>query len=242
MKERSEKILSNQKETDIAKYLLENPSFFDRHPKELATLSLSHHSGGAVSLIERQVSVLRDKTERLERQLGDLLHAARDNESLAGRLQKLAIELLFTQSADEALAATRSILIDDFNTEFVTTVLISSNSEDEVSREDNNIERSGIKTLDKNSTELGFFENILKQQQPICGEPDQQQLEILFPEAVKEIKSVAIIPLNAGVELGILGLGSTDEHRFQSSQGTLFLSYLSDLVSACLTTRINMSR
>lgn len=230
MKEQSnKKILLTEKEADIYQHLTDNPDFFDRHPSLLSALSLPHSTGSAVSLIERQVSVLREKSTRLEKQLGDLLVVARDNESLADRLQKLAIELLLTQSADEALAATRAILIDDFNTEFVTTLLIPPDA--------GFVETGGIKTLQKDSPEFGFFADILKQQKPVCGKPERRQLEVLFPDKVKQIKSVVIIPLNAGVELGILALGSTDEQRFQASQGTLFLEYLGDLVSACLTTR-----
>ncbi len=233
MKEQSSnKRFSTEKEIEIAQYLADNPDFFDRHPSQLEALSLPNKMGNVVSLIERQVRMLRDKSTRFEKQLGDLLVVARDNESLANRLQKLAIELLFTQSADEALAATRSILIDDFTTEFVTTLLISSDPDF--------TEISGVNTLQKDSPKLDFFAEILKQKKPVCGKPEQDQLEVLFPGKTAQIKSVAIVPLNAGVELGILALGSSDKERFKSSQGTLFLEYLSNLVSACLTTRLKM--
>ena len=49
-------------EDTIAGYLKANPEFFERHASLLNSLRLPHDAGGsAVSLIERQVLVLRQK-------------------------------------------------------------------------------------------------------------------------------------------------------------------------------------
>ena len=68
-------------ETQIAAYLQSNPEFFERHPAVLAKLRLPHAPGGAaVSLVERQVAVLRQSNIKLERKLRDLLDVARGND------------------------------------------------------------------------------------------------------------------------------------------------------------------
>jgi len=46
---------------DVIRFLVENPNFFDQHPEALSELSISHVSYGAVSLVERQVAVLRER-------------------------------------------------------------------------------------------------------------------------------------------------------------------------------------
>ena len=71
-------------EDDIVEYLQTNPDFFERHINLLTSLSLPHRTGGpAVSLVERQVSVLRQRNMKLERKLRELLDVARGNDPLA---------------------------------------------------------------------------------------------------------------------------------------------------------------
>ena len=49
---------------------------------------------GAVSLIEKQVSVLREQNEVEQKQLYALVQTARDNERVADRLHRVAVEVL----------------------------------------------------------------------------------------------------------------------------------------------------
>ena len=76
-------------ESAIADYLKSHPDFFERHPLILLSLKLPHRTGGsAVSLVERQVSVLRQRNAQLERQFKDLVAAAEEQlaEKRAGDL------------------------------------------------------------------------------------------------------------------------------------------------------------
>ena len=66
----------------VHSYLVSNPDFFERHGELLGSLRLPHAAGGAVSLVERQVSVLRQKDLQLERKLKELLEVARANDLL----------------------------------------------------------------------------------------------------------------------------------------------------------------
>ena len=67
-------------ENTVAAYLRAHPDFLARYPELLETLELQHASGSAISLIERQVEILRGRSQRLEDRLSNLLEAARDNE------------------------------------------------------------------------------------------------------------------------------------------------------------------
>src|SRR5262245_47857849 len=77
-------------EAQVVAFLKANPDFLARHPELLDLIELRHASGGAVSLIERQVEILRGKSTRLEDRLKTLLDAARDNEMRAANVHKLA--------------------------------------------------------------------------------------------------------------------------------------------------------
>ncbi len=54
-------------------YLEAHPDFFERHSALLSQLELPHGAGGSVSLVERQVSMLRQKELKIGRQLKELI-------------------------------------------------------------------------------------------------------------------------------------------------------------------------
>ena len=69
-------------EQAVQDYLEAHPDFFENNAALLSSLRVPHGSGAAVSLVERQVSVLRQKELKLERQLKELISVARDNDVL----------------------------------------------------------------------------------------------------------------------------------------------------------------
>ncbi len=69
-------------EADVAEYLRSHPDFFERHSGLLLGLKLPHPTGaGAVSLMERQVAVLRQHNADLDRQF----QAVRDTTTISSR-------------------------------------------------------------------------------------------------------------------------------------------------------------
>ena len=80
-------------DASIAAYLRAHPDFLARHPDVLAALEVPHAAGSAVSLIERQVAVLRERLAGTQDRLADVIAAAQRNESLYARLVDLATAL-----------------------------------------------------------------------------------------------------------------------------------------------------
>ena len=71
-------------EADVVAYLRSHPDFFERHTPLLLRLKLPHETGPAtISLVERQVAMLRQRSSELERQLKNFLSVAKANEALA---------------------------------------------------------------------------------------------------------------------------------------------------------------
>ena len=71
-------------EEAVASYLSATPEFFDRHAQLLARIRLPDTRSGAstVSLVERQVEVLRERNRQLERKVKDFVDVARENDVL----------------------------------------------------------------------------------------------------------------------------------------------------------------
>ena len=78
---------ADSEEESIAAYLQRNPEFFERHQALLARLQLPHARGGStISLVERQIEVLREKQAALESKLAELVHVARANDAIAEQI------------------------------------------------------------------------------------------------------------------------------------------------------------
>ena len=51
----------------VARFLQENPAFFEQHPDLLAQISVPHpHGGPAIALADRQVLTLRERNRQLD--------------------------------------------------------------------------------------------------------------------------------------------------------------------------------
>ena len=228
----SDEEISGEREQQLAtdlqliSLLRENPDILNRHPELISVLEVTHESGGAVSLIERQVNVLRQQSQNQESRLRELMDVARDNERLSRTCHRLAVDLLATHDVDDVI----SIVLDTFKAElsadFAVVKLFSDDAE--------LIERSTGLFVDVNSEELNAFKTMLQHKNTVCGKSTSEQKDYLFDDKAEKVKSVAIIPLVAGANLGLIGLGADNAQRFKSNMGTDFLSQVGELISASL--------
>ncbi len=217
-------------ETQVVAFLKANPDFLARHPELFEVLELRHASGAAVSLIERQVEILRGKSGRLEDRLKNLLDAARDNETRAANVHRLARSLIRAPTLAATITALRRCLREDFNVDDCW-VGISAGA---LKRHD--IE--GLHVLDPSGPVAKAFENFFRTRLVECGLLDDARAKLLFPHAKALPQSAAIVPLEKEKDLGMLVLASVDPQRFQPRQGRLFLDMTADLVAAAVRARL----
>ena len=97
-------------EQDVVDYLRKNPAFFVSQPGLLADISLPHESGQAISLVERQVSVLRERNMDMRHRLSKLLDNARDNDRLFDKTKKLVLALLESKNLNDSIDACSTAL------------------------------------------------------------------------------------------------------------------------------------
>src|SRR2546430_16721089 len=102
-------------EESIAAYLQRNPDFFERHQAVLTRLRLPHARGGStISLVERQIEVLREKHAALEGKLAELMGVARANDAIADKLHRFTRRLLRAGSPTQAVTQMEASLREDF--------------------------------------------------------------------------------------------------------------------------------
>ena len=116
---------SGLSEEAVAYYLETHPEFFERHSSLLTSMSLSHlNSGSAVSLIERQVELLRERNHKIERKLADFVETARGNDVLAEKIHRLGLGLLRADSMESCLKVVETSLREDFTSDQSVLILI----------------------------------------------------------------------------------------------------------------------
>ena len=89
----------------VQNYLAAHPDFFERHSGLLSKLTVPHGSGEAISLVERQVSMLRQKELKMQNQLKELIEDARANDILAAKIHEFSLQLLRTATLSETIKA-----------------------------------------------------------------------------------------------------------------------------------------
>ena len=214
----------------LVSLLKNNPDILLRHPELVADLEVPHQSGAAVSLIERQVSTLRENLRKTEKRMRELMDIAKDNDRLAQSRHRLAMNLLNSRDLNDVISTVSDELWAELKADFVSLKLFS---DDDSLKE--NYPDLFIATKDES---LNCFSTMLKHQNPMCGRSSDEQKALLFGDDASAVKSAAVIPLSAGSQLGLLGLGSDDESRFQLSMGTDFLIQIGELISASLAVHL----
>lgn len=217
----------------VMQYLTCNPEFFDANPDFLARLRVPHATGSAVSLVEKQVSVLRSKCHRLESSLHDLIGVARENEELHNRLHLLIQDIISADDLATVLSLAGKSLMENFNASDVRLLVFDNTSRrraaTRVKADHEHLAVAGYKPVSDGCVAL--FDEVIKKGEAQCGLPNTAQLEALMGEDCSQVASAALIPLAYEGRLGVLALTSRDETRFTSGKGVMFLDQLGDVLS-----------
>ncbi|KAA6186563.1 DUF484 family protein [Thiohalocapsa marina] len=201
----------------VADYLRQHPDFLQRHPDVLAALSLVHGVDGAVSLLERQVRVLREQLSAEQARLDQLVARAHDNQRLANRLHELTLRLILARDLPQAHAALEESLRAEFSADAVVLKLFPVDL----------AQHAGDPLV-------SAFLDFIDQDRCLCGPLQGPQFEQLFGDAPAPIQSAALIPLRGRGQSGVLAIGSRDPAHFSHDMGTDLLERLGAIASARL--------
>lgn len=216
-------------EQAIHNFLEAHPDFFERHSALLGQLELPHGAGGAVSLVERQVSMLRQKELKLERQLKELIKVARANDVLSAKIHELALQLLAAKDLPKSVAAIEEAMRSGFGADHSILVLFG----DAELFGDIDAGRF-FRVIDRKDAALGPFDTFLKGSGPRCGQVRDSQRDFLFQDDAEEVGSVALVPLGDKAQIGFLAIGSADADRFHPGMSIDFLARVGDLIAGAL--------
>jgi hypothetical protein len=218
-------------EERIERYLGLNPDFFERHQPLLARMRLPHmRTGSTVSLVERQVEVLREQKSDADRRLAEFVAVARANDQLADRIHRFTRRLLRAPNAPTAIATIEASLREDFDA-FHSVLLLTAPAE----ALRNASYEPFMRIVTSDDAHIRSFEALLATGKPRCGQVRDTQRDFLFGPESASIGSVALVPLGDNGSLGLLALGSSERERFHPGMSTEFLKRMGEIITDALS-------
>ena len=208
---------------EVAEFLKQNPGFFENHVDVLINLQIPHpHGGRAVSIGERQLVAVREKSKLLEDKLRELIQFGEENDALSEKVHRLACRLVDATSLDAALDTLYLDLLDHFAVPHVAVRLWNVAEENPETKE-----FSGV------PAEMRQF--VEQMAAPYCGHHAVYESQAWFGEAAPHLKSFALVALTRDkLAFGVVALASEDPKRFYPEMGTLYLARIGNLMSHAL--------
>ena len=224
----------------VAAYLLEHPDFYESHPDILAALKISHGVDGSASLLEKQISLLRNKNEEMSDKLFELIETARAHENLSLTLHQLATGLIAIFSSEtKPMPWSRKIQLIETICErilhkklkdvrvvihwFADFVGPSVFDVSVINAQDQRIR--------------GLVNRLYTDRKPQCGPFSKPERVVLFPKSMTQPTSAIVAPLlqmHTEARVGLLVLLSSDPDRYVAGKGTMFLIQLMQLIEFAL--------
>lgn len=206
----------------IAAYLEAHPDFFVEHEELLPALRIPHQRGDTISLVERQMKILRERNIELRHRLSQLMDVARDNDRLFEKTRRLILALMDATSLEDLVMSVEDSLRQDFQVPFVSLILFG----------DNAMPVGRWVSAGEAQTAIG---GLLTEGKSVSGSLREHELDFLFGEEQrKQIGSTAVVAIaHQGVH-GVLAIASRDPQHYKSSVGTLFLSYIAEVLGRLL--------
>lgn len=204
----------------IVAYLEENPDFFQRYPELLKVMQVTDQQRGAVSLVERQQQMLRQRITVLEEEITELMVTARRNEDIFRHYSELYVQLLRCDSLAEVADSLAQTFSEQLQLPALTLKFFDSPME---------LEEQFTFTADTHKQLLSkrFTDSSI-----YLGRLTSDEQRLLFPN--ESIESVALLLLGRDGELGMLAIGSHDASHFEPAMDQLLVSQLQALLSSIL--------
>ncbi len=210
----------------VISFLREHPNLLVEHPDLLSEITIPHATGVATSLVERQVSVLREQVRQHKNQMRDLIEIATENGQLSERLHILAEKLIKTNDIETLLSTIKKSLISDFKADKIVIQVLAKHQDDIPD------------FVGKEWAQKNLFEEAINNKKPVCGRLNEDQHRTMFSDELPEYGSSVLVPLSGKNWTGLLAIGSQSPDRYQKEMGTEILSQMADIVTLAIAPHV----
>jgi uncharacterized protein YigA (DUF484 family) len=213
----------------VAAYLKADPDFFVRNRDLLLALTIPHESGKAVSLLEKQIAVFRERQDSIEKRFESFLDNARVNDNLFEKTRLVILDLMRCRSLTELTSTIAQRICGDFDASISTLAFVNN---------DPATGKEAVRRIAVTDAKA-ILGNDFEKQRTWCGRLNKSQQQVLFGEDKSAMISAALVPIHlpetAPIRkahgLPLLLIGSVEEAHFNSSLDTLFLDFIGEVLS-----------
>lgn len=212
----------------VAAYLKKHPDFFINRDSLLAEITLPHESGQAISLLERQVKILRERSIESRHTLNQLLETAKYNDQLFNVTRALILALLMEDEVAQIASATEANLCTQPGIDACSVILFQAEHL-------KNVEHTRLESaefLQEN------FPTLLRDRRTLCRAVSKDTAAFLFAHQAASIRSVALCPIGRERMLGVLAIGNKAQDYFNDELDTLFLDFIGEVLESILVRKI----
>ena len=194
----------------VEAFLRAHPNFLQDRPGLLAALNLPHGGEGAVSLVERQVSVLRERNIASRQKLAELSDISRENDRLLDATRNTILALLAGENRADLSRIWLHQVADTFQAEMGALLWLD--------------ESSG------SAGEAPLASKLIRHGESFSGVLRPEEMQAVFGTDTTEGSAALVAIRSGGDDIGVLGVGSHDTQRYRAEDGTLFLDYLAEVI------------
>lgn len=242
MSETAQKMLSPE---EIREFLLSNPDFFLEQQDLFTEINFPHETSGAVSLIERQVQVLREGQKESQTQVSQLTANANANHELLKKMQLLTLELIGASDIATLINSLDSLMREQFELDAIQLLMPEGSFQSEIGlgeMDQNEIENTLPLTRFLTPDALTQMQSDIFNLDIYVGRVPAKLSDYFSQDSLEKINSIALLKLEVTDHPGYLLLGSSEETRFQSDMATDFIDFVANVLSILLKQTLDQSQ
>lgn len=209
-------------ESVVRSYLKENPDFFTTHSDLLMELNLPHGESGSISLVEKQVSILRDRNKESKKKLDTYIQTAKHNDDIFKKCQYMILGLMEASDQDTFLKNMEKGFKRDFKSNAYSLMIFG-----ESPRQINH-----FTSVVSKASASEYAASLIRSTKPTLGALRPAEQDFLFRHQSDKVKSAVVMSVRDGREqLALLAIGSSDPSYFRPGMGTLFIGFIADALA-----------
>ena len=215
-------------DTLVAEYLEKRRDFFTNREDLLLDMELPHQNGQAISLVEKQVSLLRERGTATRKKLDEFVESANHNNEIFNKCSDLILNLMDAEEPDEFFKALENSFMQDFDCK-AYSLIIFSDTPHQINHFTTTVSEMAAKE---------YIGSLIRAKQPTLGVLRPAEQDFLFRHKSESVKSAAVLSVRKNRQIALLAIGSEDANYFQPGMGTLFIGFIADALAKLLPKHI----
>jgi len=209
---------------EVAAYLLANPEFFVGRDSLLLKIQVPHKSKGTISLVEKQLDVIRDRQKQTKRQLKEFVANAERNKQIFDKSRKLILSMMAAKRNSEFFTALEKGLKRDFRSKANSLVVFGKPKK--INHFTSRLPAESAKK---------YVGDLMQSKTPTLGMLRPREQDFLFQDESAKVKSAAVLAIrDKNKFLGMLAIGSSDTEYFTPDMDAIFLSFIAETLGKLL--------